>query len=95
MKAAMGILCLVLVGCVQTSDVIPTGKQTYYVHVVGNVGFDPSPRALAKANEYCASQGLVATVTHLDHSEWPRITSTVQFKCSDAAHQQPASDIRP
>lgn len=91
MRAATCTLCLLLVGCVQTSGVIPTGKQTYYVHVVGNIGFDPSPRALAKANEYCAAHGWVATVTSLDHTEWPRITSTVQFKCSDAAHQSPAS----
>ncbi|MGH8226983.1 MAG: hypothetical protein ACREU3_03595 [Steroidobacteraceae bacterium] len=82
--------CVALVGCVQTSEVIPTGKHTYYVHVVGNIGYDPDARALQKADQYCLSHGLVATITHLEHTEWPRITASVQFRCPDKRHQKSA-----
>jgi hypothetical protein len=64
------------------------------VSVVGNIGYDPTPHAVEKANEYCASHGLLATVTELSHTEFPRITTQVQFACTDAEHQK-ASVLRP
>jgi hypothetical protein len=94
MKRPAYIVLCALAGCVQTSNVIPTGKQTYMVSVVGNIGYDPTPHAVEKANEYCSSHGLVATVTELQHTEFPRITTQVQFTCTDAEHQKP-SVLRP
>jgi len=88
-------LMVVLAGCVQVSNVVPTGKQTYYVSVVGNIGYNPTPRAIAKANSYCASRGQVATVTALQHTEWPRITTSVQFACTDKKNQKGAGDLLP
>ena len=70
---------------VQTSNSRPDRQADIHGFSGGQrSGYDPTPRAVEKANEYCASHGLVATVTELHHTEFPRIATQAQFACTDA-----------
>jgi hypothetical protein len=87
MKVA-AISLLVLAGCAATSDVVPTGADTYMVTAHGVMGQSSGGEqkviAFGKANSYCQSQG--KTVQQVTVQDTPggfgQIASAqVEFRC--------------
>lgn len=85
--AAVAAACLSLMGCVNTSNVLQTGANTYTVSSTAD-GMRPASHAreeaLTAANEKCRALGKTIEVVS-DSSERTRMgidtTVTVNFKC--------------
>jgi hypothetical protein len=101
MKLRIVVLCLSIAACSTTGQVQPIGKDTYLVSVhscSGKLffGADCEDLGVKAANQYCASRGLVATITATDQSGMAGFPKDghVQFVCTDKQHQ-PAAVLRP
>jgi hypothetical protein len=86
-RLAIAALLCTLAACVTTSEVVPTGKDTYLLTSSARGGLDPGAQVIAatkKANEYCEAQRLKMVVKKLDTSGVPMWTperSTLAFAC--------------
>jgi hypothetical protein len=89
MKSLVFVALLALVGCA-TSAPVETGKNTYTVTVTKcNFCGNPLGSGLAQADKFCAAKGLVTTIreTNADMALIGNHYATVQFTCTDKAHQ--------
>ena len=89
-KVSMIPILLTLAACVTTSEVVPTGKDTYLLTSSARGGLDPGAQVIAatkKANEYCEARHMKMVVQKLDTSGVPMWTperSTLAFACVSA-----------
>ena len=90
MKAvlAMALASIVMVACASTSDVVPTGPDTYMVAAGGVVGASSSGPQLAKAQkeaaDFCNKQGKqIETISsnEVPGSYGSAASATVNFRC--------------
>ena len=87
MKLKFCALALVLGGCVTTSEVVPTGPNSYLVNATARGGLDPGAQIIAatkKANDYCATMSKKMVLTQLNTAGVPMWTpehSTLAFTC--------------
>ena len=80
------LLCAFLAGCA-TTNVIPTGKDTYLA-TVRFCGFcTASARATEAAGDYCTARGQVATVTNIS-TVFGSGAADVRFMCSSEIDQK-------
>jgi len=87
-RVILSLVTVVLAGCV-TTNVVPTGKDTYLA-TVRNCGFcTASATATEAAAKYCAERGQVSTVTNIQ-TVFGSGAADVQFTCSSPAAQKPA-----
>jgi hypothetical protein len=76
-----------LLGCVTTSDIVPTGKDTYLLTSTARGGLDPGAQVIAatkKANEFCEARHLHMVISKLDTSGVPMWTpeqAALAFAC--------------
>lgn len=84
----MVLVCLALVGCASTSDVVSVGSDTYMVSAHGVMGYSSGPEQKAKAyrsaEDFCKARGKVSQP--VSESETPsgfgRVASgEVKFRC--------------
>jgi len=88
-RSLVFVALLALAGC-STSAPVQTGKNTYTVTVTQcNFCGNPLGSGLAQADKFCAAKGLVTTVleTSVDMAVVGNHYATVQFACTDKAHQ--------
>ncbi len=98
MKALIGCVVLALAACSTPSEVVKTGAATYRVRTDAGGG-TPSDaeiktRGIARANEFCESQGKRAVINIGQSSGWHLFsvqTAEVQFVCDDRLPSRPAT----
>ena len=97
MRASIGLIALAVAACSTPSDIVKTGPTTYRVRPDAG-GANPSDadiksRGIARANEFCDSQGKPA-VTDVGLSQgwhlWSVQTAEVRFYCDDRTATAPA-----
>lgn len=80
---------VILVGCVSSSGVVMTGKDSYMISR-SEKGFDTTGArvkadAIKEANEYCSSKGKYVELMRSDHQDMKPFRSdaqaTIEFKC--------------
>jgi hypothetical protein len=98
MRALIGCIAMGLAACSAPSEVVKTGPTTYRVRTDAGGG-TPSDaeiktRGIARANEFCASQGKRAVINIGQSSGWHLFsvqTAEVQFVCDDPLPSRPAT----
>ncbi len=89
MRAWIGIVILVLVGCSTKSDVVPSGAGAYMVRSnAGAATNDTEIKAygIKRANEFCDAQGKHAVITVGQSTGWHLFSvqhAEVHFYCDD------------
>jgi hypothetical protein len=94
------LLCFMLAGCVSTSPVMSTGKNSYLVTVQSHQQWHKAIiDGVQTANSFCASKGMLAVLNHTETGGTEFMassTASVQFSCfreDDPAYH--AATLRP
>lgn len=98
MKSMLLGLTVLMTACTSAGQVLPTGKDTFVVTAVGANGpFSQNglEAAIIKANQFCVGRNQVATISETSATRQapfiaPPSNVTVQFFCTDQAHQRSA-----
>lgn len=96
--AILGVVALLLAGCVSTTDIVPAGKDSYMVAGSARGGVNGGKSLIAatkQANEYCGKLGKVMIIRNTEtggSAAWGSETSNLIFSCvaeNDPEYQRP------